>query len=145
MTVGLDAFGCLDQAFDFIFTKAGFLEVAEQIHDLRLVMKVVGNFWVRGRGQTEQHVRVGRHYLGQFLDHLWPRRTLLATLDTAEVGGGNAYLGCKLKFTRRSLGAVVVIQSNQVLGFLNSSGKKRGEFSVFKGLQEPLSAQIQRI
>ena len=80
MTVGLDAFGCLDKACDFILGKAGFLDVAEQIHDLGLVMKIADNFWVRGRGQAEKHVRVGRHNLGQLLDYLRPRRALLAGL-----------------------------------------------------------------
>jgi hypothetical protein len=51
---------------------------------------------------------------------------------------------CKLKFTRRSLGAVIVIQSNQVLDFFEFfRERERGKFSVFKGLQKPLSAQIQ--
>jgi hypothetical protein len=53
MTFALDAFGCLDEAFDFILMEAGFLDVAEQIHDLGLVMKIADNFWVRGRGQAE--------------------------------------------------------------------------------------------
>jgi hypothetical protein len=51
---------------------------------------------------------------------------------------------CKLKFTQHSLGAVVVIQSNQVLGFFEFQGEReRGKFSVFRGLQKPSSAQIQ--
>jgi hypothetical protein len=29
MTVGLDAFGCMNEAFDFILIKAGFLDVTE--------------------------------------------------------------------------------------------------------------------
>ncbi len=96
MSVGLDAFGCLDEALDLILGKVGFLYVAEQIHDLGLVMKVVDDFRVRGRGQTEQYVGIGRQYLGQFLYHLWPWRTLLATFDAAQIGRGNAYLGRRL-------------------------------------------------
>lgn len=83
MRVGLDAFGCLNEALELILGKAGLLDIAEQIHDLGLVMKVVDNFRVRGRRQTEQHVRVGRQYLGQLLDYLWSWRTLLATLNAA--------------------------------------------------------------
>ena len=96
MGVGLDAFGCLDEALDLILGKAGFLDVAKQIHDFRLVMKVVDNLRVRGRGQTEQHVGIGGQHLGQLFDYLWPWRTLLATLYAAQVGGGDAYLGRRL-------------------------------------------------
>lgn len=53
MTVGLYAFGCLEEAFDLILTKAGFLDVPKQIHDLGLAMEVVDNFGVCGRRQTE--------------------------------------------------------------------------------------------
>ena len=53
MTVGLDTFGCLDEAFDFILIEAGFLDVAEQIHYFGLVMKIADNFRVGGRGQAE--------------------------------------------------------------------------------------------
>lgn len=59
MCVGLDAFGCLNEALDLILGKTGFLDIAEQIHDLGLAMEVVNNFRVRGRGQAEQHVWVG--------------------------------------------------------------------------------------
>ena len=59
-------------------------------------MKVVDNFRVRGRGQTEQHVGISGQHLGQLLDYLWPWRTLLATFDAAQIGGGNAYLGRRL-------------------------------------------------
>lgn len=96
MSVGLDAFGSLDEALYLILGKAGFLDVAEQIHDLGLVMKVVDDFWVRGRGQAEQYVGISRQYFGQLLDYLWPWRTLLATFDAAQIGWGNAYLGRRL-------------------------------------------------
>ena len=81
MRDGLNAFGCLNEALELILGKTGFLDIAEQIHNLGLVMKVVDNFWVCGGGQAEQHVRIGRKYLGQLLNYLWSWRTLLATFD----------------------------------------------------------------
>ncbi len=49
MSIGLDAYGCLDEALDLILGKAGLFNVAKQIHGLGLIMKVVDNFRVRGR------------------------------------------------------------------------------------------------
>jgi hypothetical protein len=38
MTVGLDAFGCLDETLDFVLSKSALLNIAEQVHDLGMVM-----------------------------------------------------------------------------------------------------------
>ena len=70
MSVGLDVFDCLDKTFDLILGKAGFLDVAEQIHDLGLVMKVVDDFRVRGRGQAEQYIGIIRQQFSQLFDYL---------------------------------------------------------------------------
>ena len=86
----------MNKAFYFILCKIFILEKAEQIHNLGLIMKIVNNLRVCGRGQTEQHVGIGSQHLGQLFDYLWPWRTLLATLYAAQVSGGDAYLGRRL-------------------------------------------------
>ena len=48
VTAGLDACRRLNKASNVILGKASLLDIAEQIHDLRVLVKIVNNFWVRG-------------------------------------------------------------------------------------------------
>lgn len=48
VSVGFDTFCRPNEAFDFIFGKACFFDIAKQVHDFGVIMKVVDYFRVRG-------------------------------------------------------------------------------------------------
>ena len=90
MAITFNALSCQQKSLDLILGEAGMLDVAKQIHYLGLAMQVVDDFWVRGRGQPKQHVGISGQHPCQFFNHLWPWRTLFATLDAAQIGGRDA-------------------------------------------------------
>src|SRR5690606_33055629 len=83
----------LAQLLHFIFSEISILDIAEQAHNLRLVVEKICHLRVGRRRQTKEHIRVGRKHPGQLFDHLWPWGALFATLYPTQVGRGYALLG----------------------------------------------------